>query len=247
MAESVKQTPPKHSQTPQSMKGDVQYPNYFTFQDRTGNVPWFINNTKGNEFIMVQHRTGSYWEFTSTGSFNLVASQNREDITFGKHVSYVTGAYDVTVDGDSSTKTKGTRRDTTNGNSEQTVKGDAAVSAKSFNVAASEGIDFGGQSFTSKTKSVLIQATDGPVTMAAAGNAGILSKEGSVALSAEAGAIGIQAAQKISMKGKEVHAGDGEGSVVITEGFVLINCSGSFVPPVAAWVNRPKGAETIEA
>jgi len=246
MAQPVKETPPQHSQTPQSIKGSVQYPNYFAFQDRCGNTPWFINNTRGNECMMVQHRTGSYWEFTPTGSFNLVASQNREDITFGKHVSYVTGAHDTTVKGDSSVKTEGSRRITTNGDSEQTTKGKSVLSAKSINVSVSEQFDVAGQSFTAKTKSTLLEATDGPVTMSAAGNAGMFSKEGSVALSAASGAIGLQALQKIALKGSEIHNIGGGGEIVMKDGKVFINC-GIAQTPSAVWVDRPAGSQVREA
>jgi len=245
MAEPVKETPSQHSQTPQSMNGPVEYPNYFSFQDRCGNTPRFINNTRGNEFIMCQHRSGSYWELSPTGSFNIVASQNREDITFGKHVSYVTGAQDTTVDGDSSVKTNGTRRTTTNGNSEQTVKGDAAISAKSINMAASEGVDLAGQSFTAKTKSALIQATDGPVTLSAVGNAGLESTEGSVGLYSEVGAATIEAGMKISVKGNEVHISGAGGEVVMKQGKVYIN-SGVFEAPDQVWKGRPEGTQTSE-
>lgn len=245
MAEPVKETPSQHSQTPQSMNGNVEYPNYFTFQDRCGNTPWFINNTRGNEFIMCQHRSGSYWELSPTGSFNIVASQNREDITFGKHVSYVTGAQDTTVDGDSSVKTNGTRRITTNGNSEQSVKGDAAISAKSINMAASEGVDLAGQSFTAKTKSALIQATDGPVTLSAVGNAALSSKEGSVGIQSEVGAVTMESGWSISIKGNEVHIKGGGGEVVMKGGNVYIN-SGMFQEPKAVWRGREAGSEKHE-
>ena len=245
MAEPVKETPPQHSQTPQSMNGNVEYPNYFTFQDRCGNTPWFINNTRGNEFIMCQHRSGSYWELSPTGSFNIVASQNREDITFGKHVSYVTGAQDTTVDGDSSVKTNGTRRTTTNGDSEDTTKGNSTVHAKSMNVSVSEQFDIAGQSFTAKTKSTLIQSTDGPMTLAAVGDSGLFSKEGSVAMSSEAGAVGIQAAQAVALKGKEIHNIGGGGEIVMKDGKVYINC-GLAKTPSAVWQGQSKGKNQPE-
>lgn len=245
MAEPTKKTPSQHSQTPQSIKGNVQYPNYFAFQDRCGNTPWFINNTRGNECMMVQHRTGSYWEFTPTGSFNLVASQNREDITFGKHVSYVTGAQDTTVKGDSSVKTEGTRRITTNGDSEDTTKGSSTVHAKSMNISVTEQMDIAGQSFTAKVKGALIQATDGPVTLSAVGNAALSSKEGSVGIQSEVGAVTMESGWSISVKGNEVHIKGGGGEVVMKGGNVYIN-SGMFQEPKVVWRGREAGPEKPE-
>jgi hypothetical protein len=242
----IKKTPPKHEQTGIGLKGDMEYPQNFAWQCRDGSTPWVVNNTKGNEFILVQHRSGSYWEMGSGGAFSLVASKNREDITFGKHVTYTTGAHDITVDGDSSVKTKGTRRVTTDGDSEQTTKGKSVVTAKSINMTAGEHIDMAGQSFTSKTKSALIQATDGAAVISAVGNAALSSKEGSAGIQAEAGAVTVAAGLSVSVKGNEVHISGAGGEIVMKEGKVYIN-SGRFQSPEQVWRGRPQGTITDEA
>lgn len=241
----VKETPPRHSESQTNAKDKVDYPNYAVWQTRSGNMPWFVSDTKGNEFIKCQHRTGSHWELTQSGSFKLVSSKNREDITFGKHVSYVTGAQDTTVKGDSSIKTEGTRRVTTNGDSEDTTKGKSVISAKSVNVTAAEQFDIAAQALTAKTKSTLIQATDGPASISAVGSATISSEEGSVGMNAAGGAAVIQASMKVSVKGNEVHISGAGGEIVMKGGKVYIN-SGQFESPAQVWKGHNAGQQTTE-
>ena len=240
-----KQTSRTNAETTSNLKNRVNYPNYSAWQTRSGNVPYFVSDSKGNEFMMCMHRSGTHWEMTESGSFKLVASKNREDITFGKHVSYVTGAQDTTVKGDSSIKTYGTRRTTTNGNEENTVKGKQVVSAQSVSVTAAQHFDVSAQSFTAKTKGMLMQATDGPVSMSAVGNATLSSSDGSVGLASESGAITMDAGGKISGKASETHFNGGGGQIVMKGGKVYINC-GNFEDPSDVWQGRPEGEMTEE-
>lgn len=240
-------TPPSHKESTSGAKGKIDHPNYSTWQTRTGNVPWYVNDTKGNEFIIIQHRTGSHIEMRADGVLKFVSAKNREDIVYGKHVTKVTGAQDMTVDGDSSVKTGGTRRITTNGDSEDTVKGRSVISAKSVNVNAAEQIDIAGQSFTSKVKNgILMQSTDGSFVASAVGSSVISSKEGSVGILAETGAVGIAAKQKLSALGEaELHIKGGGGEVVCKGGKVYINC-GMFESPKQVYVARADGINQSE-
>lgn len=242
---TTKQTPQKHAQSKDSQKDNVEYPNYAVWQTRSGNMPWFVSDTKGKEFMKCQHRTGTSWEMTADGRFKTTVSQNREDVTFGKHVSYVTGSQDTTVKGDSSIRTEGTRRTTTIGDNEDTTKGKSVISAKSVNVTAAEQFDIAAQSFTAKTKSTLIQATDGPATVSAVGSATLSSEEGSVGMNAAGGAAVIQASMKVSVKGSEVHISGAGGEVVMKDGKVYIN-SGQFQSPREVWKGHTAGKQTTE-
>ena len=78
--QTTKKTPPTQSESTSNLKKQVDYPNYHAWQTRSGNVPWFISDSKGNEFMLCQHRTGTQWEMTSDGRFKTVVSKNREDM-----------------------------------------------------------------------------------------------------------------------------------------------------------------------
>jgi len=242
-------TPTQHSQTAQGLKGEIEHPNYASWQTRTGLVPWFVNDTKGNEFILSQHRSGTYWEMTPTGAFVQVASKNREDITFGKHVTRTTGSHDITVDGgsDSSVKTTGSRRITTDGDSEMTTKGKMVMSMKNMSILSGEFVDISGQAFTAKMKSVVMHASDGPISLNAAGDGNLTSSEGSVALLSKSGAVTLDAGSDISIWGSEsTHIKGGGGEIVAKDGKVYIN-SGMFKAPSQVWKGRPAGAQSKEA
>lgn len=245
MSNTTKKTPRRHSESKTNSKDKIEYPQYTSWQTRSGNVPWLISDTKGNEFMKCQHRTGTHWEMNAKGAFKLVASKNREDITFGKHVSYTTGSQDTVVDGDSSIKTGGSRRTTTNGDDENTVKGKQVTSAKSVSVSAAEHFDIASQSFTAKTKGLLMQATDGPVSLSAVGNATLSSSDGSVGIASESGAITLDAGNKISAQGSEAHINGGGGQIVMKGGKVYINCN-NFEDPSQVWIGRPEGQTVTE-
>lgn len=241
----TKDTPNKHQESKSNAKDKVEYPNYAVWQTRSGHTPYHISDSKGNEFIKCQHRNGTHWEMTSKGTFKLVASKNREDITFGKHVSYVTGSYDITVKGASSTRTEGTRRTTTQGDEENSIKGKQVTTAKSVNVTAAEQFDIAAQSFTAKTKGMLMQATDGPATISSVGNATLSSSDGSVGLASESGAVTLDAGGKISAQGSETHLNGGGGQIVMKGGKVFINCN-NFEDPSQVWIGRPEGSTETE-
>ena len=243
--QTTNKTQTTFNESKSSAKNKTDYPNYASWQTRSGHLVYQVSDAAGNEFIRQQHRSGSGWEITKDGTYKLVVSKNREDITFGKHVSYVTGAQDITVKGDSSLRTEGTRRTTTHGDDETTVKGKSVVSAKSMNITAAEQFDIVSQSMTAKAKGMLFQSTDGPVTMSAVGDATVASAEGSVGLASKGGAVTVQAGSKVSVNSPETNLGGGGGQIVLKDGKVYINC-GNFTEPRAAWKGRPEGNQQTE-
>ena len=241
-----KKTPPSWQQPSDPNKSGHEYPNYFVWQTRTGNIPLRVDDTEGNESISMQHRSGSMIQFLPNGGIQTVASKGKTEIVFGQSRSLITGAQDHTVRGDSSIRTEGSRRTTTLGDDETTTKGKSISTAKSVSVTAGEHFDVAAQSFTAKTKGMLLQATDGPVTLSSTGSATLSSEEGSAGINASKGSAIMQAAQKVAIKSSEVHImGGGAAQIAFKDGKVYINC-GVAVPPSAAWVPRPAGTTTPE-
>jgi hypothetical protein len=241
----TKKTPTSFNESKSTARENIEYPNYAVWQTRSGHLMYRVSDAKGKEFIQQQHRSGTGWEITKDGTFKTTISKNREDITFGKHVSYVTGAYDTTVKGDSSLRTEGTRRTTTEGDDETTVKGKSVTTAKSMNITAAEQFDIVAQSVTAKAKGMLFQSTDGPVTMSAVGDASLSSAEGSVGLSSKGGSVTVEAGSKVSVNSSETNLGGGGGQIVMKDGKVYINC-GNFSEPRSVWKGRPEGQQQSE-
>lgn len=241
----TRRTPPTQTEAETGQKRQIDYPNYSVWQTRSGNVPWFVSDTKGNEFIKVQHRTGTSWEMTHDGRLKLVTSMNREDITFGKQISYVTGSQDTHIEGDRSVLTYGSDRSTTHGDNEVSIKGKHITTAKSMNMMASEQFDVASQQVTVKSGSTLVQAADGPVTLSAKTNALLSSEEGSTAIISQQGAATIEAGMKVSVKGNEVHISGGGGEVVMKDGKVYINSS-LYQSPEQVWSGKEQGGKSNE-
>jgi len=241
----TKKTPATQSESKTNAKDEVVYPCYSIWQTRTGNVPWYVSDTKGNEFMKCQHRSGTHWEMNAKGTLKFVASKNREDITFGKHVSYTTGSQDSTVVGDSSIRTEGSRHVTTVGDSENTVKGKQVTTAKSVNITAGEHVDIAAQAgYFAGDKGLLLTSTNGPAALATTGGtASISSETGTVAASSKSGSTVLNAGEEIAaqagngfhvtggpevvVNGDEVHVKAGSAMIVMKEGKIFLNSGGA--------------------
>jgi hypothetical protein len=263
----TKQTPPTQRESKTNSKDQVEYPNYSCWQTRAGNTPWFVSDTKGNEFMKCQHRSGTHWEMNAKGAFKLVASKNREDITFGKHVSYTTGSQDSTVVGDSSIRTEGSRHVTTVGDSEYTVKGKQVTTAKSFNVTAGEQIDMAAQAgFFAGDKGLMLTSPNGPAALyTSGGTASVSSETGTVALSSKGGSATLNAGKEIAAKagngfhvnggpeivvnGDEVHVKAGSAMMVMKDGKIYLNSGGAKTAkePSAVVTSKPAQPVTPES
>jgi len=236
-----KKTPPKWQQPPDANKSGGQYPNYFVWQTRTGNIPLRVDDTKGNESISMQHRSGSMIQFLPNGGIQTVASKGKTDVTFGQHRSLVTGAQDTTVRGHSSHKTEGSRRTTTNGDKEDTVKGKQVSSCKSLNMTCAEQFDIAAQAgYIAGDKGLLLTSPNGPAALATTGGtASVSSETGTAAISSKGGSTTINAGKEIAAKagngfhvnggpevvvnGNEVHVKAGSAMIVMKEGKIYLN------------------------
>jgi len=241
MAPTKKDTPPTWKEEDDANKKGHEYPNYFIWQTRTGHVPIRVDDTKGNESISYEHRSGTKMSFLPSGEMKFVANYGRTDITYGQSRSKITGAQDATVDGDSSVLTKGTRRITNGKDVEESTTGKVVSTAQSYNMSAGQQFDIAAQSAALKTKNGLtMESGDGPVSITAKGSVTLQSKGGSVGMEAVSGSAAIQAlvgdivlkaqevhiaggAASIVLKGSEVHIKAGSAEIVLNESGVHIN------------------------
>jgi hypothetical protein len=80
--------------------------NSYIMGSRSGHVFEFNDNLEA-EHITLQHRTGSLIQFHPDGAISITAHKGQFTMVFGENRMYVTGAYDIVVDGDASLKVKG--------------------------------------------------------------------------------------------------------------------------------------------
>lgn len=232
---SKKETPSSHDESTDVNKSGHNN-NYFLWQTRSGHIPLRVDDTKGNESISTEHRSGSKMSFLPDGSTKFVSSYGHINITYGQYRSIVTGAQDITVRGSSSLRTEGTRRETNEKDVEQSTKGKFVSTAESYNMSAGKQFDIAAQSAALKTKNgITIESGDGPISMTGKGSATLQSKGGgSVGMDAASGSAIIQAAFDVAIKGQEVHIKGGGAEIVLKDGKVYIN-SGQAKEPSAAW------------
>ena len=131
------ETPEKWDSPKDAREKGGEYPNYWVRKTRSGHVLMF-DDTKENEHITLQHRSGSMIQLMPDGGFQIVSHNGRYDVTFGENRIKVTGAQDVTVDGDASYKTKGNYTATTYGDPATTIKGKQTGTAKNKSTTIAE-------------------------------------------------------------------------------------------------------------
>jgi type VI secretion system secreted protein VgrG len=100
-----------------------------------------FDDTKDNEHVTLQHRSGTMIQLLPDGGFQIVSHKGRYDVTYGENRITVTGSQDTTVDGDHSTKVKGNQNSTVYGDQISAVRGHSVMTAKSENKVIAEHSD----------------------------------------------------------------------------------------------------------
>lgn len=119
-------------ESPRKGRQAGQYPNYFTWKDRSGNN-WGADASKGNESMWFQHRSGTGVEFFPDGAMHITAHNSKYEVTFGENRITISGAQDITVKGDASLRVYGDYNVTCHKNYNLAVMGDFNVVAKNMN------------------------------------------------------------------------------------------------------------------
>jgi hypothetical protein len=224
-------TPQSHDESKDTNKEGHNH-NYFLWQTRSGNIPLRIDDTKGNESISVEHRSGSKMSFLADGSTKFVSQYGRVDVTYGQHRSIVTGAHDATYRGQSSRRTMGDHRETNENNVESVTNGKAVVAVgESYNMTVGEGFDLAAEKVTMKAgEGLTFEGGNGPISVTGKGGVGLLSTGSSVLIGSKTDSVGIKAAATVAVQGDEVHVTGGGATLVMKGGKVYIN-SGSATQP----------------
>ncbi|NDB58225.1 hypothetical protein EB001_07250 [bacterium] len=115
-----------------SQQGAGQYPYYFCWKSRSGHTI-SMDDTKGNETVTIQHRTGTAIQMMKDGALHITAHNSRYDITFGENRMTISGAQDITVKGDASLRVYGDYNVTCHKDYNLTVMGNLNITAKNKN------------------------------------------------------------------------------------------------------------------
>lgn len=237
-------TPNSWDSPPDSREKGSEYPNYWVRKTRSGHV-FMLDDTKENEHITLQHRSGTMIQLMPDGGFQIVSHKGRYDVTYGENRIKVTGSQDTTVDGDHSTKVKGNQNSTVYGDQVSSIRGHSVMTAKSENKVIAEHSDSVVGTKTEKINNNATTQTMGSSTSLSKFGMTIGSTEDSLAMGAK-NQVGMKSGQqtimesggKFSLTGSQagamsfgaklsVKAG---GTVAIDGATIKINCSDSDDP-----------------
>lgn len=140
------------------------YPNYWVRKTRSGHI-MMLDDTKGNEHMTFQHRSGSMIQFLPDGATNFTTNKGRYDVTFGEHRTKATGSYDVTADNSVTMKAKNNFNMTSYGDTYMSTRGASIETAANKNCLYSEHCDMQSASMAMHTRNGSTMSSDGAVTV----------------------------------------------------------------------------------
>ena len=225
-------------------KKGSKYPNYYVRKTRSGHV-WMLDDTKDNEHITMQHRSGSMLQFLPDGAIQTVAHKGQFNMVFGESRTKITGAQDTTVEGDVSIKAKKDYNSTVYGNQTSSVKGESTMSAKTENKTIAEQSHTVAGEMTTKTKSGYSVQAGGGGTIVSKGGMAIGSTGDAVAIGG-AGGIGMKSGKGISFESKGQLSISTSGNMVAIDGAVIHINSGMSQPAATETNMSPTDAAPSE-
>lgn len=181
---SLSETPPKWNESDDTRTNPQagKYPNQMTIKTRSGHLIMF-DDSRGAESVTIQHRVGSMVQIKPDGKVHVRANKGMHTVVFGENRMYVTGAYDITVDGAASiTCDKDFNINSKNINI--TAREDINIKSKNLNLNPTGSFDVAANSATIKAKTVLGIESQGTIAAFARGSFSAGSTEGGAVIAA---------------------------------------------------------------
>jgi hypothetical protein len=183
-----KKTPKKYkvAKDNRSEKEAGQHPHYFSWKSRSGHT-FQMDDSKGQETVTIQHRSGSAIQMRSDGSVHYTTHNGKYDVIFGEDRITVSGARDITVKGDASMRVYGDYNVTCHKNYNLTVMGDLNVTAKNKNQTIRGNKDTIMKNETKKIEGTSFKQTNGSMTQVSKGAMTVGSVENKLFVGAASG------------------------------------------------------------
>ena len=175
-------------------KKEAQDPkNTYQHVTRSGHLFEMCDNAEG-EHITLQHRGGSMVQFQPDGKIMITSHDGMYTAVFGENRMYITGAYDIVVDGSASLKVKGDYNLTVDGNFNTTVSGDMnTVVAKNKNDTIGDDHVVIAENQTTKISNNTEHTSEGVTYLGA---------DGGVKVESTSAAVYVDAATKMELNSK---------------------------------------------
>lgn len=158
-----------------SQEGGGQYPNYWSHKTPSGHN-FVMDDSKGNETVTLQHRSGSAIQMRPDGSVHYTSHNGKYEVVFGEDRITVSGARDITVKGDASMRVYGDYNVTCHKNYNLTVMGDMNVTAKNMNRSIRGNMDTAAKNVNKRVEGSSTYNTMGAHSVVAKGNMTMTSR-----------------------------------------------------------------------
>lgn len=155
-------------------EGSGKYPNYWSYKSRSGHSLVF-DDSKGEESISLQHRSGSAIQMMPDGALHITAHNSKYTATFGEDRLIISGAHDIVVKGDASLRVYGDYNVTCHKDYNLTVNGNFNMIAKNHNRHVRGNIDTKAKSENKKLEGSSTMTAQGAIAHTAKGSATIAS------------------------------------------------------------------------
>ncbi len=200
-----KKTPKKYkvAKDNRSEQEAGKYPYYFSWKSRSGHT-FQMDDSKGQETVTIQHRSGSAIQMRSDGSVHFTTHNGKYEVVFGEDRISVSGAQDITVKGDASLRVYGDYNVTCHKDYNLSVMGNLNITAKNKNQHIRGNKDTQMKNETKKIEGTSFKQTGGAMTQVSKGAMTTGSLEGKVFVGAAKGYHGL--------------VGDGDHTVEVAKG-----------------------------
>jgi hypothetical protein len=228
-----KETPPEFETPKDPREQGGEYPNYWVRKTRSGHVI-MLDDSKDNEHMTFQHRSGSMLQFLPDGGIQSVANKGRYDTTFGENRVKITGSHDVKVDGSASYKTEGQFNQTVYGDSTVSVKGDSINTSKTQNTLVANQYDVAAGSMTFASQSGTTITSKGAMSITGKGTSAIGSTEGATVVGAYTNAVlTSKDGTKVETKNGPVEVTNNQAQIKFEGQYVYINSGRGAIQPAS--------------
>jgi hypothetical protein len=157
------------------MEGGGQYPNYWSHKTRSGHN-FIMDDSKGNETITIQHRSGSAIQFRPDGGVHYTTHNGKYEVVFGENRITVSGAQDITVKGDASLRVYGNHNVTVHKDYNLTVLGNMNVTSKNLNRSIRGNMDTTAKNINKRVEGSSTYNSGGAHSVVSKGNMTVASR-----------------------------------------------------------------------
>lgn len=152
-----------------SQEGGGKNPYYWCHKTPSGHC-FIMDDSKGNETVTLQHRSGTAIQMRPDGGMLLTTHNGKYEVVLGEERVTISGASDITVKGDTSLRCYGDYNVTVHKDYNLTVLGNMNMTAKNVNKSVRGTIDTEAKTINTKAEGPIVHNTQDSYAVSAKNN-----------------------------------------------------------------------------